>query len=137
MTTLGATILSLPFLVAAGLPPLGNGIPCGNVWNSQIGSLLCNSSVSQTNATGYQLIAPDIGRGYEGGQEGGIDPPTWLKTVTETTNLTQTSLWFNTAGVDYWDTSLIEFDACAYIFIATFTTNTIRLGACDGHQNSM
>lgn len=101
---------------------------------SQNYSGLCNSSISNANASGILTIPSSYARGS--GDERRY--PSWAVTVSGGNDQeVSRTLWYDTAGENYADDMGLHYDVCSIVF-ADLHTNAYRLGQNDsGNCSSM
>lgn len=93
---------------------------------------LCNSSISNANASGILTIPTS----FAPESENETRYPSWAVTVHGGNgNKVNRNLWYDTAGENYADDLTIDYDVCTFI-IADLSTNAYRLGQQDSENCS-
>ena len=104
---------------------------------------LCNSTYAdKVNGSGIVDFSPGIRSAQKPNGDFSINQAadwtvpnaSWLVTVQQPEGLSSAgigSFWYNTGGIDYWNDEKTLFDACAFVFLGPFPTNTIDLSQDD------
>ena len=85
--------------------------------------LLCNSSINKANASGTVTFHSPL-------DWGNVGSPSYAVTVAQGNNVTQRTIWYDTAGRNYSNDLQIGFDACVSA-VYGLPINTIELGQDD------
>ena len=96
------------------------------------GTLLCNATISEANASHVRTFNVSYPRadGSGSSQFSDVPDPGWAITVDQSSNATQTSFWFDTAGQNYSDDLSLRYDVCTF-GIDNLPMNTIQLAQDD------